>query len=204
MSNKRSRGGVGSKIAYAIIVVFVVFLLLAVGGFFAKYTNGFTSDFATFYVEYDGKTITSDKGGYGFVVGEKYDFKVGYSLDFINKDKLTYNVKVVPNITENTDFKYETADGLYKFSDIEDLTQFFEIEKGENGFTLSTDYTLQKMFTQIYGETVSGVPTEYGSEDYLKLVVSSEDGSKIINLSFNTIFVLPESIVLNKTSLVFW
>lgn len=204
MSNKRSQGGVGSKIAYAIIVVFVVLLLLAVGGFFAKYTNGFTSDFATFYVEYDGKTITSDKGGYGFVVGEKYDFKVGYSLDFINKDKLTYNVKVVPNITENTDFKYETADGLYKFSDIEDLTQFFEIEKGENGFTLSTNYTLNNMFTELYGDTVSGVPTEYGSEDYLKLVVSSEDGSKALNFFFNSVLVLPESIVLNKTSLVFW
>ena len=51
----------GSKIAYIIIVAAVFAVLLLVGGFIARYTNNFTSDFKTFYVEYGGKTITTDK-----------------------------------------------------------------------------------------------------------------------------------------------
>lgn len=97
MSNKRS-DSIISKISYTIIVIFVGLLLLLFICFFAKFTNGFTSSFATFYVEYDGKTIASDKPGYVFELGKKYDFKVGYTLGFLNNEEKTFSVEVIPNM----------------------------------------------------------------------------------------------------------
>lgn len=185
MSNKGSNGGLVSKITYAIIIVFVALLLLAVVGFFARFTNNFTTGFATFYIEYDGKTITADKGGYAFDLGEEYRIDVGYSLDFVNEEKLTYNVKVVPNITEETDFVIETGNDRYKFSDMGDLTEFFKIDCYDGYFTITAEKPLNGIIKAVYGDTAVGTPVVDGSIDYLTLVVSSEDGGKVINLGFN-------------------
>ena len=51
---------VGKTIA---VIVCVLLLVLAVGSI-AFFTNGFTSDFKTFYVESDGKRMLSDYDNY--------------------------------------------------------------------------------------------------------------------------------------------
>lgn len=183
MSNKKS--GTGSKITYVILVTLIVLLLLVVVGFFAKFTNNFTSGFATFYVEHNDKTIISDKGGFAFDLNTEYSFNVGYSLDFVNKEKLGYSVEITPNITEDTDFVIETDDSNYKFSDIGDLTEYFTVTQYESYFTLRADKTLSEIIKAVYGDTATGVPFVDGSKDYLLLTVYSEDKSTAINLAFN-------------------
>lgn len=201
MSNKRS-DSIISKISYTIIVIFVGLLLLLFICFFAKFTNGFTSSFATFYVEYDGKTIASDKPGYVFELGKKYDFKVGYTLGFLNNEEKTFSVEVIPNITDKTDFNYMLSSETHNFSSIKSLTSYFDIEGNENGFTFSASKTLEQMVAQYHNNDVIGVPAvNESSVDYLKLVISSEDNSQQINLTFN-LAVPAESVIIDGGAII--
>ena len=49
-------------VATALVVVLVI-------GAVAFFTNGFTSDFSTFYVEMDGETVMEQKGGFSNLAG---------------------------------------------------------------------------------------------------------------------------------------
>lgn len=196
-----SRKNGGSKLGYVIIVVGVVLLLALVIGFIAKFTNNFTSSFATFYVEHDGKIITSNRSGYGFDKGVEYRFNVGYSLEVFNKEKLEYNVKIAPNITPETEFLFENADYRYKFSDYDDLTEQFKITKYDNYFTLTADKLLNEVINSAYEGNFTGIPTVDGKFDYFKLIISSEDGSKSINIMFN-VSVPPEGMTSNTGHII--
>lgn len=196
----RKNGG-ASKLSYILIVVGVVLFFVFVCGFFAKFTNNFTSDFATFYVEHDGKTITADRGGYGFDRGVEYRFNVGYSLDVFNKEKLNYNVKVAPNITPETEFVFENDDYRYKFSDNDDLTAQFKITKHDGYFTLTADKLLNEVINSAYDGNFTGIPTVDGKLDYFTLIVSSEDGSKSINIAFN-VSIPPEGLTSNAGHII--
>lgn len=191
----------GSKLGYILIVVGVILLLVLVVGFIAKFTNNFTSDFATFYIEHDGKTITSNRGGYGFDKGVEYRFNVGYSLDAFNKEKLNYNVKVAPNITSETDFVFENDDYRYKFSDKDDLTALFKITKYDDYFSLTADKLLNEVINSAYDGNFTGIPTVDGKLDYFKLIISSEDGSRSINITFN-VSVPPEGMTPNTGHII--
>lgn len=196
-----SRKGGGSKFGYVLIVVGVVLLLVIVVGFIARFTNNFTSGFATFYVEHNGKTITADRGGYGFDQGVEYRFNVGYSLDVFNKEKLNYNVKVAPNITSETEFVFENDDYRYKFSDKDDLTAQFKITKYDDYFTLTADKLLNEVINSAYDGNFTGIPAVDGKLDYFKLVISSEDGSKSISITFN-VSVPPEGMTPNTGHII--
>lgn len=196
-----SRKGDSSKLGYILIVVGVILLLVFIVGFIARFTNNFTSGFATFYVEHDGKTLTADRGGYGFDKGVEYRFNVGYSLDVFNKEKLTYNVKIAPNITSETDFVFENADDRFKFSDKDDLTAQFKITKYDGYFTLTADKLLSEVLASAYDGNFTGIPTVDGELDYFKLVISSEDGSKRISLGFN-VSVPPEGMTPNTGHII--
>ena len=94
-----TKNGVGKIITYiAVLLIFV--LIFGVLGFF---TNGFTSDFKTFYVENNGEKILNDKENYTISTGSDYRFDVKYTFGFMQKSqKLGYHVKVVPNTAKDT------------------------------------------------------------------------------------------------------
>ena len=181
--SKRNNGTF--KISYILVVVLVILVLLLAVSFIAKFTNNFTSDFAAFYVEHDGKTITSDRGGFNFDKDTEYRIKVGYPLGVFNKEKLSYNVKVMPNVTDETDFEFTDGTEAYKYSDITDLTEQFKIQQYDDYFTLTADKLLNEIIENVYGDTLTGVPSVNFKQDYLKLVISSVDSSACINLTFN-------------------
>ena len=73
------------------ILTYVLLGLLVVGviGFVAYFTNGFKSDFKTFYINVDGKDIMESDGGYKVSKDKPMDVKVkdcayspfGFSID---------------------------------------------------------------------------------------------------------------------------
>lgn len=79
------------------IIVYVLLLLLLTGtiGFFAVFTNGFKGDFKTFYLEYNGEKIISDKDHFPLSVQTQHRFDIRFPLDFFNKntDKFGYTDK---------------------------------------------------------------------------------------------------------------
>ena len=198
MSNKKT----SSKIASVIVVIAIVLVLALVAGFIARFTNNFTTGFKTFYVEYDGKTITTDTSDIKFLCNYSNRVNVGYSLEFLNKEKSDYNVQVLPNVTDKTDFEYTVDEATYLFSDIEDLTKYFEIEKHEDYFIFQTDKSLSGIMQTMYaGQTVTGIPQGDDATNLLKLVVSTADNSISLNLAFTLYDALLE---LEPDGVVFW
>lgn len=190
----------GSKITYIIIVVAVLAVLLLVGGFIARYTNNFTSDFKTFYVEYGGKTITSDKTDIEFVRSEPNRINVGYSLGFLNKEKGNYSVEVLPNVTDETDFDYSVNGKNYKFSEITDFTEYYKIEKYDDYFTFTMWDDIDGILDMMYhGDNVAGIPDLKGT-NLLKLVIYNEDKTAKINIGFKLIS-LPTSIIISPDNI---
>lgn len=89
----------------------VLLLIIAAVGFAAYFSNGFTSEFKTFYVECNGEKILNDKDYYEMSANEEYCFDVKYLFDVGNKEnKLGYHVKILPHTTKETNFDF-TADG---------------------------------------------------------------------------------------------
>lgn len=200
--SKRTRQRI-STATNAIIAVLIVILLLGVVGFFAFFTNGFTSDFKTFYVNVRGKTIMNDTDGYEIVVEDEYRFDVKYTFGFMQKknEKLGYHVQIIPNITDETDFDFIVNGQNFKYSDEADLMQGFEITLYDDYFTLEANKDLSEILSDLHlGSPVTGVPSAIDSGiNYFTLMIFSEDKSTKIAINFNLvalkIFLSPDHIV---------
>lgn len=191
----------GSKISYILTVVVIIGLLLFSIGFISRFTNSFTSDFKTFYVEYNGKKITSDCKDVLFECGATNKINVYYSLEFLDNEKKDYTVQVLPNVTKENDFEYIVDEEKYLFSGIGDLTEYFEIEKDEDSFTIKATMDVFKILKKKYeGKNVTY--TETDGKNLLKLVIGNADNSVKISMAF-TVTEQVEDIRFNKENIIF-
>ena len=53
-----------SKIGQVVSYIAILLVIVAVIGVFAYFTNGFTTDFKTFYVSVNGKDVMTSQNGY--------------------------------------------------------------------------------------------------------------------------------------------
>lgn len=200
--SKRTRQRISSA-TNAVVAILIVILLLGVVGFFAFFTNGFTSDFKTFYVNVRDKTIMNDTDGYEIVFKDEYRFDVKYTFGFMQKEneKLGYHVRIIPNITDETDFDFTVNGQTFKYSNETDLTQGFEVTLYDDYFTLEANKDLPEILSDLHlGSPVTGVPSAIDCGiDYFTLVISSEDKSTELAIDFNLIplkiFISPDHIV---------
>ena len=82
------------NVGKTIAVIVCVFLLVLAVGSIAFFTNGFTSDFKTFYVESDGKRMLSDYDNYIMKQDAENKFVVKYTFGAVNKDISGYTLKL--------------------------------------------------------------------------------------------------------------
>ena len=189
---------------------FITFVLIAALGlgafsFLSQFTNNFTSDFKTFYVQKDGVLYTDNTDDFEILFREETKFTVGYSLDFANKKQLGYHVKVVPNVSEATKFTFQAGENEYSYEKAPDLTSAFAIEKHDNYFTLKAEKEMDEMLSSVYlNEEVTNVPQVINSDiDYFTLVIMSEDKSTEIRFDFHLSYYKIDSIALEVESYVF-
>ena len=151
-----------NKATKIITYILLVLAVITVIGVVAHFTNGFTSDFKTFYVTIDGKDA------FNFATAETKD----------------YSVKIVPNKIENSDFTY-TVDGESKsFQSETDLTAAFEIDKGEKSFTVKPKgKSLTEVLTAFYGTEVTDCENK-GYTDMFTIIVTSYNGEASVKLNF--------------------
>ena len=179
-----------NNIKTAISSFLVLLLCLGVVGLFFSFTNGFTEDFKTFYLTYNGKDIFATKSKMYFVSGEEHCFDVTYTFEFLDEDEemnTDYSVKIIPNRDKNVDFSF-TMDGKdYAFSDVEELTNGFKIDKQEKSFSIfiPEDLTMEKILENVYGKDVTLLSDKNFSTLYLyTLVVTSYDESVTYYIDF--------------------
>ena len=173
-----------NKATKIITYILLVLAVITVIGVIARFTNGFTSDFKTFYVTVDGKDIMISSGGYLVTNENPLQVDVKYTFNFVTDEMKVYSVKIVPNKIENSDFTY-TVDGESKsFQSETDMTAAFVIDKSEKSFTVKPKgKTLTEVLTAFYGKEVTDCENK-GYTDMFTIIVTSYNGEASVKVNF--------------------
>lgn len=185
--------------------ILVILILLGVCGFIAYFTNGFTSDFETFYLEADDKKIPSETSGITIQRGSEKTFHVKYTFSSPHSEARGYSVAVVPHTTQDTDFDFTVDGETYSFGEIDDLTRAFTITKTEESFTIKGDFNMQSVLSKLYAgkEVVFQEDAVDYHADLFALEVYSYNKEAVVRIYFHLdtpvtdVVVTPEEIVLN-------
>lgn len=182
-------------------------VIALIGGIIAmtyKYTDGFSSDFKTFYLVHDGKEILTTETKAAFVGGEKYKYEVKYVFESNDAEKKGFTVKVLPN-TEK-DFEYTVAGSKYKYSNLKDLTAAFDIHTAEDSFeiSISENFGLIDVVKYMHGgqEIILGTTADISYP--FKLEVTSYNEAVKYTILFNIVSTAGVTgVTLDPTEIVF-
>ena len=175
----KKQGKIGKVIAYILILLIVVGAI----GFLAYYTNGFTGGIKTFSVECNGKEVMTSANGFEMTVNEPLTVKVKYT--FGGENVSGYSVKVVPNKLAGKDFDFKVDEYLYSYQAEKDLTDGFDVEYGENIFTIKPKGNLTGILQALYPNNVVEDCNIYSYENMFTLIVYSYDGESSVLLNFS-------------------
>ena len=192
----KKQGKIGKVIAYILILLIVVGAI----GFLAYYTNGFTGGIKTFSVECNGKEVMTSANGFEMTANEPLTVKVKYT--FGGEHGSGYSVKVVPNKLAGKDFDFKVDEYLYSYQAEKDLTDGFDVEYGENTFTIKPKGNLTGILQALYPNNVVEDCNIYSYENMFTLIVYSYDGESSVLLNFS----VPEKVTgieLDKEAIVF-
>ena len=183
------------RISAILQVIFGVLVLALIGGIiavFLRFTNGGTTDFATFYVEYNGKEILSDttiklKNGEKAVFVPRYTAEVVSDwlgvkkADTAGTESKGFNVKIVPNITTETKFDYTVgeSDNTYRFEKLseKDFSGAFGLNRDDTSFVLQVDnFSVSEFIATKYdGQKITPTEELDDTKAYFNLIISSYD-----------------------------
>ena len=199
MRNARSKG---SKIKDMIIYIIVVLVVIAIGGFFAFFTNGFTGDFKMFYVSMGDVNILSNTGGYVLDWNSPLTIDVKYTFGALSKEVSGYDIQIVPN--QDNDFAFLVDDEPYSFSAIGDCTKAFEIAREETSFTIY--YTsMQDVLDKMYEDskvTINKKEIDF-EKDQFTVIVTSYNGESSICIGFRLADSVIDKVTLSEEVIEF-
>lgn len=177
----------GKTVAKVIAYILVVLVLAGVIGVIVRFTGGFTSSFKTFYVSVDGKDVLTSAGGYEVTNEKPLNVDVKYTFGSAGGDVSGYTVKVVPHVVDGKDFDFSLDGQIYSFQAETNLTPGFDIEYGENSFTLTPKGTVTDVLQAVYpNNEISGCEGK-GYTDMYSLIVTSYNGESSVTLYFSVI-----------------
>ncbi|MDD3831655.1 MAG: hypothetical protein PHW00_03240 [Clostridia bacterium] len=195
---KQGTNNIGKAVAYIAIVLVIV----AVCGLLAYFTNGFTSDFKTFYVESNGKQVLSTSDGFEMTTTDPMKVDVKYTFGALNNEVSGYSVKVVPNAISGKDFDLVLDGAAYSFQDEDDMTAGFIIEQEETSFTITPKGGINDILQAVYPTYEIGDARAYAYENMFTLVVTSYNGEASVKLNFTVVEKI-EGVILDKEVIEF-
>ncbi len=188
------------KLTEIISAVLIVLCIVGIVGFVAYFTNGFTGDFKTFYVNIDGENIMGEKTNVLMNPNEPMKVDVKYALGFTSKDIKGYKVKLAPI----SDFDFMVDGEVYSFAAVEDLEKGFTIVYEDEYFTITPKGNMQDVLQAIHPEHEVVVdPKAIPDEDLFSITVYDKDetASVVLNCAINVFTVI--GITLDKEEIVF-
>lgn len=192
-----------TKTTKIITYIAIVLAVITVIGVVAHFTNGFTSDFKTFYVTVDGKDVMTSAGGYRVTTSKPLEVEVKYTFGALNNEvDKDYSLKIIPNNIPDKDFTY-TVDGEMKYFQSEtDLSDGFEIDKGEKSFKIKPKgETIVEVLSAIYGKSVTDCENK-GYTDMFTVIVTSYNGEASVKLDFS-LAIRVTDITLDREAILF-
>lgn len=191
-----------SKVISILSYLLIVILIVGVCGVIAYFTNGFTSDFKTFYIAVDGKDVLTNTGGYVLTTDKETVVDVKYTFDKINSDIGGYSIKISANADKEHDFAFTVDEESHMFSEEKDLSKGFVIEESENSFTIKPKGDVNAILAAVYeGQKFSEVGNVV-YDDMFALTVTSYNGEAKIVLKFTVTYGIM-GITLDKEVIVF-
>lgn len=191
------------KTTKIITYIAIVLAVITVIGVVAHFTNGFTSDFKTFYVTVDGKDVMTSAGGYRVTTSKPLEVDVKYTFGALNnKVDKDYSLKIIPNNIPDKDFTY-TVDGEMKYFQSEtDLSDGFEIDKGEKSFRIKPKgETISEVLSAVYGKSITDCESK-GYTNMFTVIVTSYNGEASVKLDFS-LAIRVAGITLDKEAILF-
>ena len=192
-----------TKTTKIITYIAIVLAVITVIGVVAHFTNGFTSDFKTFYVTVDGKDVMTSAGGYRVTTSKPLEVDVKYTFGALNnKVDKDYSLKIIPNNIPDKDFTY-TVDGEMKYFQSEtDLSDGFEIDKGEKSFRIKPKgETIAEVLSAVYEKSITNCENK-GYTDMFTIIITSFNGESSVKLDFS-LAVRVTDITLDREAILF-
>lgn len=163
------------KIGQVVSYIVILLVIIAVIGVFAYFTNGFKSDFKTFYVSVNGKDVMTSGSGYVITPNAPLKVDVKYAFSFNQTETKGYSVKIVPNKTDE-DFDFSVDGETHYFGDEQDLSNGFVIDKQEKSFTvMPKGSTPLEILQAVYPESEVTCESK-GYNDMFTLIITSYNG----------------------------
>lgn len=186
------------------VVMVILMLLIVIGciGLIMKFTDGFTSDFRTFYLTVDGKDIMTESNGYTLYTNGSMKVDVKYTFDMATTENRGYSIKVVPNIVEGKDFDFILDGYVYSYQAEKNLTEGFVIDKEDTSFTIKPKGNITDILRAIYPNNEISDCDDKSYEDMYSLVVTSYNGKDSVIINFSVIEDIT-GITLDKEEIVF-
>ena len=181
--SKIKKATVASKvIAYVLIILVVVGVI----DFIFVFTDGFNSNFKTFYVEHEGQRILNNENGLVLDGGKEHRFDIKRPLGF-NGNKVDYTVSIYANDDENNSFDFSIDGDVYAFFAEGDITSGFDIVLNDTCFTITIpeNATVKDVLTKLYPYSNVDVPDEGTKITHpFLLIVSLNDNSVKYSIPF--------------------
>ena len=181
----KSQGTVNFGKAISYVMLLLVFV--AVCGFLAYFTDGFTGSFKTFYLEIGGKQILSTADGYEVTTEKPLAVEVRYTFGAVNKEISGYSVKVIPNAISGKDFDFMLDGAAYSYQGEKDLTAGFDIGYGDTSFTIKPKGGVTEILSAVYPGSEIADCRDKAYENMFALVVTSYIGEASVTVCFSVI-----------------
>lgn len=175
------------EIGSFVLIIICIALVLGAVAFFVRNTNGFTDDFKSFYLTYNGQKITQTNSTLSFEAGETVKIGCTYTLDKLGASGIEkgYTVSITPNATETTDFEFAAGSSVYSFATLGDITDCFRITKYTDYFTFEVK-DMQTILERKYPRSPVVLPNTANEErDFFKMTVTSSSGKIVYNIIFS-------------------
>lgn len=189
MSKKKQGAAKLGKIFFSVIII-----ILLVGGCFslAYFTDGFSRNIQSFFVQIGDEKIMSDSDGIAVKLGEELEVKCCYLLSDItaSKDGLGYSYEIIPNVDSERDFIIQVNGSSTLFSKIKSFTDSFEVTEEKSGFKIKMNMTEMETIQKQFTEEIAVLDTSivWGQYSYFALVVYSGDKKSSIRIPFRYIY----------------
>lgn len=127
---------------------------------------------------------------------------VKYAFNSLGGDISGYSVKVVPHAVEGKDFDFTLDGQAYSFQAETNLTGGFDIEYGEESFTVTPKGGVDDVLKGVYPNNEIGDCEGKGYADMYSLVITSYNGEATVTVHFSAYEEVCE-ITLDKEVIVF-
>lgn len=175
------KSNAGRIVSYILIVMVIVVAI----GVCAHFTDGFESEFKTFYATVNGKDVMNSSGGYVLTPESPMSVDVKYTFGAFNKEETKdYSYKIVPNKNAEGNLEFVVDGETHYLSDETNLAEGFVVEKTEKSLKLMPKGGLTDILKELYPDSEISDCTGKGYPDMFTLVLTSYDGKSNVNLHF--------------------